>query len=433
MEYVLSFFGLPHTDAQKVDNFISRLFFHISDHFIPHHRNNYHPHLLGHKSLGLLSALLVSVKIFSIALVSFGPVVEVFSSAITPQNIITLTNASRASSGLSALVENNLLAVAAQAKAEDMLSKGYFSHNTPDGKTPWDFIKASGYSYISAGENLAVNFVEAEDVEAAWMNSPGHKANIMNQQFEEIGIGIAQGTYEGHNAIFVVQMFGTPVAQSVAIDDKPTAVAPAAVVINQEVQTIPVVVETVKTEQNETVTLAQTDVIKNQINQIKQLEITQTSFNQNGSSIEVMAEVAGDPVKVMAKFGNSAVMLSPKSDGSWVGAVDLSQVSNEGNGLVLQAEDIKGQSVQTVLGSFAGSTQDNFKVAVDTNTKQPKVNFLGRIFNVKNFQNNFYLIFAASLLTCLIIAIAIKRHVQHLPLIANTALVIVLAIGLWVR
>src|SRR4029078_3041745 len=125
------------------------------------------------------------------------------------------TNTSRNSYGLSTLTYNDELAKAAQTKANDMLAKGYFAHNTPDGKTPWDFIQAQHYNYIMAGENLAVNFTEAENVEDAWMNSPGHKANILNKNCEEIGIGISQGNFQGHNAIFVVQMFGTPVEQKI--------------------------------------------------------------------------------------------------------------------------------------------------------------------------------------------------------------------------
>ncbi len=91
-----------------------------------------------------MSVALVGVKILTIALLSLGPVLPAFSSAITPQNIISLTNQSRQDYNLSALTENNILDKAAQAKADDMLQKGYFAHVTPDGKTPWDFITAAG-------------------------------------------------------------------------------------------------------------------------------------------------------------------------------------------------------------------------------------------------------------------------------------------------
>jgi hypothetical protein len=171
-------------------------FTHVLDHFIPHARNNYHPHLLSHRLTGLLTALLISMKIFTIVAIALGPVVPAYSSAISIANIISLTNQSRLSVQLPDLTENSLLNEAAQTKANDMLAKGYFSHDTPEGKTPWDFISASGYNYITAGENLAVNFTEAENVEDAWMNSPGHRANIVNKNYHDIGIGISQVLYQ---------------------------------------------------------------------------------------------------------------------------------------------------------------------------------------------------------------------------------------------
>ena len=212
MEYVLRIVRWPRFTVDAIVRPLVLVLRHLHDHFIPHHRNNYHPHILGHRSLALFSALLVAVKIFTISLVSFGPVLPVFSSAITGENIISLTNESRKSFNLPALVSNQLLAKAAQAKANDMLAKGYFAHNSPDGKTPWDFIVSAGYSYLSAGENLAVNFVEAESVEAAWMNSPGHKANILNTKFVEIGVAAERGIWDGRNVWMAVQEFGLPLS-----------------------------------------------------------------------------------------------------------------------------------------------------------------------------------------------------------------------------
>jgi hypothetical protein len=75
-----------------------------------------------------------------------------------------------------------------------------------------------------AGENLAVNFVEVEDEHQAWMNSTGHRANIMNENFKEIGIGIKIGEFQGGTSTIVVQMFGTPAVQNVALSEKPTPV-----------------------------------------------------------------------------------------------------------------------------------------------------------------------------------------------------------------
>jgi hypothetical protein len=95
-------------------------------------------------------------------------------------------------------------------KGEDMVTKGYFAHNSPEGVTPWHWFQEAGYSFLYAGENLAINFTDAEDVEQAWLNSPKHRANILNASFQEIGIATVPGTYNDSPTIYIVQMFGTP-------------------------------------------------------------------------------------------------------------------------------------------------------------------------------------------------------------------------------
>jgi hypothetical protein len=129
-------------------------------------------------------------------------------ATIVPEKLIELTNVRRGDSGVETLVFNQLLKDAAKLKAEDMASKGYFAHTSPEGKTPWYWFDVVGYNYRYAGENLAVNFKESHEVDEAWMNSPTHRDNILNKKFEEIGIATATGEYKGKEAVFVVQLFG---------------------------------------------------------------------------------------------------------------------------------------------------------------------------------------------------------------------------------
>jgi hypothetical protein len=91
-----------------------------------------------------------------------------------------------------------------------MAEYGYFAHYSPRGVSPWYWFEQVSYSFIHAGENLAVHFTDSGEVVQAWMRSPTHRANIMNAQFTEIGIGTATGTYQGHPTVFVVQLFGAP-------------------------------------------------------------------------------------------------------------------------------------------------------------------------------------------------------------------------------
>ena len=131
-------------------------------------------------------------------------------ATVISSSLVMGTNDFRAVNNESALKESSLLNLAAQMKAEDMAKKEYFSHVAPNGDLPWVWFSKVGYDYSYAGENLAIDFTESSDVTDAWINSAKHKANLLNNNFTEIGIGIATGTYEGHSTTFVVQFFGKP-------------------------------------------------------------------------------------------------------------------------------------------------------------------------------------------------------------------------------
>lgn len=179
--------------------------------FIPHEANDHKPHFLREKSVALLAAIAVFLLLASIA----GTYIvnnSKFLASIQSAFLVDLANEDRQISGASRLVVSERLTLAAQLKANDMAEKGYFAHTSPDGITPWHWFAEAKYQYVYAGENLAVNFSRSEDVQRAWMNSPTHRANILNNRYKEVGIATAEGEYKGRKAIFVVQMFGTPSA-----------------------------------------------------------------------------------------------------------------------------------------------------------------------------------------------------------------------------
>ncbi len=129
-------------------------------------------------------------------------------ASISPDTLVRITNVRRFQEGVEMLDINPLLEEAAKLKAEDMGKREYFAHTSPDGKTPWYWFEKVGYDYRYAGENLAVNFTDPFKLDEAWMSSPGHRSNIINENFDEIGIGTAEGLYKGRRALFVVQLFG---------------------------------------------------------------------------------------------------------------------------------------------------------------------------------------------------------------------------------
>ena len=131
------------------------------------------------------------------------------ASAITPEAVIGLVNQARLGNGLNILEENNKLSQAAAEKAEDMVSHNYFAHNSPKGITPWFWIEKNKYEYVYAGENLAMDFMTAEKEQQAWMNSASHKKNILNPNYQEIGVAVKQGMINGHLTTIAVQEFGS--------------------------------------------------------------------------------------------------------------------------------------------------------------------------------------------------------------------------------
>jgi len=178
--------------------------------FIPHQGNQHQPHLLrGRAVLVSLAVLLLVEAAFLAQILLVWPLSNVFSS-ILPGVLVELTNQSRLQNNIAPLKYNLLLEQAAQLKAQDMAAKGYFDHVSPEGATPWSWLQKVGYRFSGAGENLAINFVDSSDIERAWLNSPGHRANILESRFSEIGIATAKGMYQGKETTFVVQFFGRP-------------------------------------------------------------------------------------------------------------------------------------------------------------------------------------------------------------------------------
>jgi uncharacterized protein YkwD len=124
---------------------------------------------------------------------------------LTVEQVLMQANADRNRLGLPSLKLDHTLNLAAFAKAEDMLAKGYFAHHSPEGVMPWHWFKALGYNYSHAGENLAIGFDDASELERSWMASPKHKDNILSPQYTDMGVAIV---YKNGQKM-VVQLFGS--------------------------------------------------------------------------------------------------------------------------------------------------------------------------------------------------------------------------------
>ncbi|MBU1102692.1 hypothetical protein KJ853_03505 [Patescibacteria group bacterium] len=138
---------------------------------------------------------------------------EAQESLLTQEGIIAHTNAKRAESGLPALLESLNLDASSAAKAEDMFKNQYFAHDSPDGLGVGDLAGVAGYDFLIIGENLALgNFENDQALVQAWMDSPGHRANILNANYQEIGVSVIKGVFEGKTTWLAVQHFGKSVS-----------------------------------------------------------------------------------------------------------------------------------------------------------------------------------------------------------------------------
>lgn len=112
------------------------------------------------------------------------------------QQVVTLVNQQRAAHGLGALTLSTTLSNGARLKSQDLQKNHYFDHNSPTYGSPFDMMRSLGITYGSAGENIAMGYSSAEAVVTAWMNSPSHRANILDARFKQIGVGyVSNGGY----------------------------------------------------------------------------------------------------------------------------------------------------------------------------------------------------------------------------------------------
>lgn len=120
------------------------------------------------------------------------------------EQVLELTNAERSKRNIPPLKWNEQLANLGQQHCDDMIKRDFFSHNNPDGETPFDRMKKAGIAYWVAGENIAAGQYSPEAVIESWMNSAGHRKNILNPDFKSLGVGVVRG---GHYGVYWAQEF----------------------------------------------------------------------------------------------------------------------------------------------------------------------------------------------------------------------------------
>ena len=138
---------------------------------------------------------------------------------LNSNEIIYWTNIERSKNGFVSLNENNILTEIALSRVEDMLNNNYFAHISPSGDSVSKTAERDNYKYITIGENISLgNFDSSRDLVSAWMNSSGHRANILNKNYTQIGAAADEGMYQGKKVWISAQIFGRPLSDCILPD-----------------------------------------------------------------------------------------------------------------------------------------------------------------------------------------------------------------------
>lgn len=202
----------------------------LKDLFIPHAGNGFKPMALHPGRILFHAGTAVLLKLLLIGFIVAMPIEAWLAPDILigqQQKIIALTNNVRLENSIKPLRESSLLNHAAEAKVTDMIAANYFAHVSAEGKGLSNWLKTVGYNYSVAGENLAMGFVSAEEVIRAWQDSPTHYANLIDKDYSQIGVAMANGRLEGDDTTVTAQYFAEPQATAKSVPQ--TAVLSSAI------------------------------------------------------------------------------------------------------------------------------------------------------------------------------------------------------------
>lgn len=366
----------------------------FKDYFIPNDNNDNRPKILRPKQLAIIAILLVTLKIFSVGYLFLVYQESALMSETSVSQIFALTNAARTSEGMPALSLNSALNKAAQTKAEDMVINNYFSHTSPDGRKPWDFVNRSEYAYLLIGENLAINFIQGDDAHTALMASPSHRKNILNSKYSDIGLAVISGELNGDNTNILVEIFGSK------NNTKNDAIATPSV----ETQ------ETISVPTKEAPQASQTVVVK----------ADETLFNSPTES----------KVQTITLINTSTKTISPVSatKAPVKAPIDVEIT------IATSTQDIATSS--DVLATSTNLDEINNNLIINDLANEPS--FVDASINPKvetaaglaNLSKKIYLSFIIFLIIALMVNIVVRVAVQHKSVIIQTLLLIALILSL---
>ncbi len=363
------------------------------------------------------------------------------ASDITPQNIMDAVNLERTSRNIPALNYNNELAAAAQYKSSDMIARNYFSHVDPEGHYIWDKIVAEGYyPYTILGENLAINFPNTEGLMSAWMDSPEHRSNILNQQFQDQGAGVAFGnTNAGQFEDAIANTFGAKPARAQTQTTPSAKPSPSATPKNstppaQTKSPAPASPAQAKTQAPPIGQLTLNTAGASALARIDLNSITTQANIKNGElDLHVSANIAGGAQNVNAAVANYSIALVPAGNAlsngeqNYSGDLFFSQYFNwQKQNLILTAQgaNSKQDSVTVPLA--------NLKLAAGTQNPKALGNLGSKIQNPDLYNVYKYVVIVFGLLFIVFFIVdtfkEIKRKARNFFFGSGSHLVIIFLI-----
>jgi|GEM_PF-1283079 len=358
--------------------------------FVPEKDNKYLPEALRPGLLFCYSSILLLIKIAAISFVLLLPYSDFFS-AITQDRLVMLINQARQNNNLPPVSLNSTLSQTADFKVNDMLTNNYFEHTSPAGVTPWSWFKKAGYNYAYAGENLAINFSQTDDVFSAWMNSPAHRDNILNPNFNEIGLAVKNGSLQNHDATLAVLVFGKQ--------------------------------QTAKTSQP---SVAQKQSLAPKTTPKTQVSPKPSVTPKITPAASITPKILATPPPPTIKATPAPIHSLTKTPSPSASAVPENQILAEKDNIELQS--IAGETAEN-FGINAGQTNISESLSLTSNKWTPRV--LGAFASkTDEVTKSLYLYFTLFLTLALIVNIFVKIEIQYWQTIFSTSLVILLSSAL---
>lgn len=324
----------------------------LRDYFISSEYNDYKPWVITPQALAVFCVVIWGLRFMVPAVASYA------ANTIDPTDLMNKINLERTQRFLPALNTNSKLSSAAASKAQDMITRSYFAHQDPDGNYVWPKIVAAGYTpYTALGENLAMDFTSASDVINAWMNSPTHRANIVNEKFEDQGLASVAGFYEqSRETIAVTSLFGTlqkttkptptptpePAYQTPATEPQPETQKPVVETPKPKPVVIPPVVVKAEPQPEPTPEAPKPAAIK-----ISEDAKIGAVADMSKKQVNINVVIQGNPSLVTARLAGQSITLSPGSvKGEYIGTFTFDPDENVAEHLaVIEARADDGTKV----------------------------------------------------------------------------------------